>query len=150
MPYTYAYPRPAVTVDVAVFAPRGERWHVLLIQRAKDPFKGKWALPGGFVDEGEDLTDAARRELVEETGVDDVRLVQCATYGKPDRDPRGRVITVTYAAVLDTIREEARAGDDAARASWFPMDNLPDLAFDHRRIIGDCFKRAVEGAETAQ
>ena len=134
MPYTYDYPHPAVTVDIVLFSIRREIPSVLLIRRAREPFKGKWALPGGFVDIDEDLEQAARRELEEETGLRDIALEQFHTFGAVDRDPRERVISVAFLAVLPE-EAEPRAGSDAADAGWFPLANLPDMAFDHRQIL---------------
>ena len=134
--YSYKYPRPALTVDIVVFAIREDRLHVLLIQRAAEPFKGLWALPGGFVEIEESLDEAAHRELKEETGLEGASLEQFYTFGQPDRDPRGRVVTVAYFALAPanaTIRPEG--GTDACQAQWCPVDELPQLAFDHKDII---------------
>jgi len=147
MPYTYDYPRPQVTVDIAVFAPKDDRWQILLIQRKKPPFPGCWALPGGFVDPDEDLPEAAERELQEETGATGVHLEQRRTYGHPKRDPRGRTITVAYAGILDAIPSGICGADDAAEARWFPLDELPPLAFDHAQIVADCWERSRLGDE---
>lgn len=134
--YVYEYPRPMVTVDIVVFT-REETGGmlVLLIERKKEPFKGHWAIPGGFVGMEESLEEAAERELREETGVEGVKLKQFHAFGDPERDPRGRVITVAYAAVVK--REDLRfeAGSDAAGAELFPVDELPPLAFDHADIL---------------
>lgn len=132
--YTYDYPRPMVTTDAAVFCPLNGTLHVLLIQRGKEPFKGKWALPGGFVEMDESLEDAAARELEEETGVSGVALRQYHTFGALERDPRGRVITVAYWGWLDKPCE-VHASDDAMDARWHPVDSLPALASDHDIII---------------
>ncbi len=142
MPYCYDYPRPAVTVDVVAFTVREERLHVLLIQRQRAPFAGAWALPGGFVGMEEPLEAAAARELAEETGVQGAYLEQLYTYGDPDRDPRGRVITVAYFALIPADAPvRAEGGDDAAQARWFPMNDLPPLAFDHAEIIAYALRR---------
>jgi len=142
MPYCYEYPRPAVTVDVVAFTVRQERLHVLLIQREKPPFAGAWALPGGFVGMEEPLETAAARELAEETGVQGAYLEQLYTYGDPDRDPRGRVITVAYFALIPADAQvRTEGGDDAAQARWFPMDALPPLAFDHAEIVAYALRR---------
>lgn len=130
MAYTYEYPRPAVTVDMVIVAAR----RILLIRRGQKPFKGAWALPGGFLDIDEELDDAAARELEEETGLTGIALVQAGAYGTIGRDPRGRTVSVVYMAVLDKA-PAARAGDDAAEAEWFDLDKLPDLAFDHTEIV---------------
>ena len=131
--FGYDYPRPALTVDV-VLATREERPRVLLIRRGKDPFKGRWALPGGFVDENERLIDAARRELVEETGVEIEELEQLYTAGDPGRDPRGWTVSVVFLARV-TDPPAAKAADDAAEVGWFPLAQPPDMAFDHAMIL---------------
>ena len=140
--YCYAYPRPMVTVDVVTFTVREERLQVLLVQRRNPPFAGRWALPGGFVGMDESLEEAALRELAEETGVAQAYLEQLYTYGAPDRDPRGRVITVAYFALIPAgtpIRPEG--GDDAAQARWFATADLPPLAFDHAEIVAYAVRR---------
>lgn len=144
MPYTYEYPRPAVTVDIILFTFHAEELEVLLIQRKHPPYEGKWALPGGFVDMKEDLDTAARRELQEETNVTDVYLEQLYTFGEPDRDPRGRVITVAYFALLSLDQLAAqvvRSGDDAGDARWWNIYALPHLAFDHARVVDYALQR---------
>lgn len=123
-----------VTVDVVIFTIRGGALHVLLIRRGIAPFQGRWAIPGGFVHDGESLERAARRELREETGVSDVYLEQLYSFGDPGRDPRGRVVTVAYFALIAPDRP-LKAGTDAADARWFPLDERPPLAFDHARIL---------------
>lgn len=132
--HTYEYPRPALTVDVAVVTREG-RPHVLLIQRKKAPFAGSWALPGGFVEEGERLADAARRELVEETGVAVAELEQLYTAGDPGRDPRGWTVSVAYLARVEPGAVRAVAADDAGAVAWFALDELPALAFDHAMLL---------------
>jgi 8-oxo-dGTP diphosphatase len=134
MAYTYKYPRPMVTVDALVFAGTKPDLQVLLIQRGNEPFKGQWALPGGFVDMDEALYDAVVRELKEETGLDVVDFRQLHTFGDPGRDPRGRNISTVFMTHLPSP-VEPKAGDDAALARWFPMDELPALAFDHDEVI---------------
>jgi 8-oxo-dGTP diphosphatase len=133
--HTYEYPRPALTVDVAIVT-REARPHVLLIRRKKNPFAGSWALPGGFVDENERLADAARRELVEETGVAVADLEQLYTAGDPGRDPRGWTVSVAYLAQVDPKAIKPVAADDAAEVGWFALDELPALAFDHAMLLG--------------
>ena len=133
--YTYEYPHPAVTVDVAVFTQQNNQLKLLLIQRAHDPYKGKWALPGGFVDIDEDLDNAARRELKEETGISVGDIEQLHTYGAPDRDPRERVITVVYTTLISSNEVQLQPASDAAAAEWFDINQLPELAFDHPKII---------------
>lgn len=131
--FTYDFPRPALTVDVAVVT-REARPRILLIQRASEPFKSKWALPGGFVDSNERLTDAAKRELREETNIHCDDLEQLYTAGDPDRDPRGWTVSVVFFTRIES-QTHAKAGDDAAAAQWFPLDRLPPLAFDHAMIL---------------
>jgi 8-oxo-dGTP diphosphatase len=127
-----------VTVDVVVFNSQTGRLHVLLIQRAQEPFQDAWALPGGFVDLDESLEEAAGRELAEETGVEGVDLEQLQTYGDPNRDPRGRVISVAYCTLLPSKNiQHIQGGGDASQARWFPVDELPSLAFDHSKILAD-------------
>jgi 8-oxo-dGTP diphosphatase len=133
--YTYEYPHPAVTTDVAVFTLREQQLQLLLICRRHDPHKGKWALPGGFLEIDEDLEECAKRELKEETGVSDLYLEQLFTLGRPNRDPRERVISVTYYALAPANKLTVNAGSDAAEADWFPLNQLPELAFDHAEII---------------
>lgn len=132
--YTYAYPRPMVTVDAVVFAGDTAAPQVALIRRKNEPFAGCWALPGGFVDMEEPLETAAARELAEETGLRDVPLKQFFTFGDVGRDPRGRNIAVAYLGRLPAP-VPMRAGDDAGEAAWFSVQALPRLAFDHDRII---------------
>lgn len=132
--FSYDYPRPALTVDV-VLATREKRPRVLLIQRAGEPFSGCWALPGGFVDANERLIDAANRELHEEAGVRIDDLEQLFTAGDPGRDPRGWTVSVVFLARVDESQLQVAAGDDAADAKWFPLDELPQLAFDHAMIL---------------
>jgi len=143
MPYTYDYPRPAVTVDALVLrdSPRG--LEILLIRRGRDPFKGMWALPGGFVGMEEDLPEAAARELAEETGIKVKALVQLGAYGAPGRDPRGRNIGVAFVAFASPDAQPA-AGDDAAAVAWHPVGRLPPLAFDHGRMVRDALDRLPE------
>ena len=134
--HTYEYPRPSVTVDIVVYGyDGGKQLKMLLIQRGSDPYKGSWALPGGFVDMDETLEAAALRELEEETGVKDLYLEQLYTFGTPGRDPRGRVISVAYFSLVNLQDHPAVAASDADQAEWFPINDLPDLAFDHRDII---------------
>jgi 8-oxo-dGTP diphosphatase len=133
-PYCYDYPRPAVAADTVLFRMAGDQVEVLLIKRAGDPYKGRWALPGGFVDENESLEHAAARELEEETGVKAVRLEQVGAFGEPGRDPRGHTVSIVFAAVLERGRK-VRAGDDASEADWHPAFSPPPLAFDHKAIL---------------
>lgn len=133
--FVYAYPRPMVTVDAVVFTLKDGRPHVLLIERKHDPFAGHWALPGGFVEMEESLEAAAARELAEETGLTGLALEQFHTFGDPGRDPRGRSITAAYVGEVDWRACTPKAADDAADVRWFPLDALPPLAFDHRKIV---------------
>lgn len=141
MAYEYEYPHPAVTVDVVIFTIRNDELKVLLIKRAHDPFAGQWALPGGFVEMDESLVDAAKRELREETGVDAGYLEQLYTFGEPDRDPRERVISVAYYALMPSDALEIKAASDAEGVGWFAVDDLPELAFDHPTIVEMALER---------
>jgi 8-oxo-dGTP diphosphatase len=137
----------SVTVDLVVLTVRDDVLCVLAVRRGVAPYRGRWALPGGFVEEREGLLEAARRELAEETGLDDARvhLEQLASYGEPKRDPRGRVVTVAYLALAPELPEPS-AGTDAAEARWRPVAALladpGRLAFDHDRILADGLERA--------
>jgi len=136
-----------VTVDIVIFALRNWELQVLLIQRAVPPFEGQWALPGGFVLNHESLEDAARRELEEETGVRDVFLEQLYTFGDIGRDPRGRVVTVAYYALLTTEAAPLVAGTDAGAARWMPARTHPPLPFDHDRILEYALERLTNKLE---
>ncbi|MDX2730642.1 MULTISPECIES: NUDIX hydrolase [Streptomyces] len=141
----YAFEPFAVTVDLAVFTVRDGRLHVLLVERGEDPYKGHWALPGGFVLPRESAEDAARRELAEETGLTEatvsaLHLEQLCTYSDPDRDPRMRVVSVAYTALVPDL-PEPRGGGDAANARWWDAGALGALAFDHDRILTDAHDR---------
>ncbi len=135
MEYTYKYPRPAVTADCVVITREAEP-KVLLIQRAIEPYKGCWAFPGGFMNMDETTEQCAIRELEEETGLKLDIMHQIGAYSKVDRDPRGRTITVAYLAIIDKP-VQVNGQDDAAKAEWFPINNLPHLAFDHQEIMND-------------
>ncbi len=141
--HCYAYPHPAVTTDVVVFTIRDRRLKLLLIERGGEPFRGMWALPGGFLDIDEDLEACAKRELEEETGVSGVYLEQLYTFGKPDRDPRERVISIAYYALVPSDRLQVKAASDASDAKWFALDEMPELAFDHNQIIKQAHGRLV-------
>ena len=134
MSFTYEYPRPCVTTDCLVFRKIDTIWSVLLIERGNEPFKGCWALPGGFLEMEEDLDACAARELQEETGLTDIELHQLYAFGAPNRDPRHRTISVAYWGVDNTERQ-AVGSDDAVEARWFALDKLPSLAFDHELIL---------------
>jgi 8-oxo-dGTP diphosphatase len=129
------HPRPSVSVDLVIFTIAGNDLKVLLIRRRGEPFEGHWALPGGFVEIDESLEHAAARELKEEVGVENVYLEQLYTFGDPQRDPRGRVISVAYFALIDAGRQHIAAASDAADASWHSVFKPPRLAFDHRRVL---------------
>ena len=131
--YCYRYPHPAVTTDCVIFGFDGTNLKVLLVERGIDPFKGKWALPGGFLKLEESAEQGARRELKEETGLDAAYIRQFHTFSDPDRDPRERVVTIAYYALVRL--QDVVGGDDAARAEWFDLDQIPPLAFDHDRIL---------------
>ncbi|MFO0844387.1 MAG: NUDIX domain-containing protein [Gemmataceae bacterium] len=137
--HSYDWPRPAVTVDVALFTVAGPghplRLEVLLIRRGDEPFRGRWALPGGFVHEHEDLPDAAARELGEETGLRGVYLEQVGAVGTPGRDPRGHTVTVVWVGLVPADRGALQASGDARAAAWFDVAGLPKLAFDHAAIL---------------
>jgi len=141
--FTYRHPRPALTVDCAVLGADLERGRleVLLVRRKLEPHAGRWALPGGFVDVGEDLEAAARRELEEETGLERIFLEQLYTFGAPDRDPRERVVSVAYFALVKPGDHRVRAASDAADAAWFAVPEAPELAFDHARILAMALER---------
>lgn len=137
MTHTYEFPRPAVTVDCVVFGLdlKEDALRIMLIERDVPPFKGRWALPGGFVKMDESVDEAARRELREETGIEGVFLEQLYTFGEVSRDPRERVISVAYYALVSLEGHAIEAGTDARAAAWFSIDDLPGLAFDHDSIV---------------
>ena len=136
--YCYKYPHPAVTADCVIFGFDGVNIKVLLIQRGNDPYKGKWAFPGGFMNMDETAEQCARRELEEETGLSDVTVEQFCTFSDVNRDPRERVITVAHYALVKM--SEVKGNDDAEKAQWFSLDEIPSLAFDHELM----FKKAIE------
>jgi 8-oxo-dGTP diphosphatase len=138
--YAYDYPRPAVTVDIVIVTREAKR-RVLLIRRKHAPYEGKWALPGGFVDMDEPLEAAARRELYEETGVRTGTLRQLHTFGDPERDPRGRTISVVYLAEVNPEDVKPEAADDAAAVDWFSLGRPPHMAFDHADILAVARRR---------
>lgn len=141
MPYTYEYPRGALTVDCVVFGVDDHDLKVMLIQRDLPPFEGRWALPGGFVRVDETLEDAARRELEEETRLKKVFLEQLYTFGALERDPRERVVSVAYYALVNLSDHPVRAATDARDAAWFGVHDVPTLAFDHREILHMALER---------
>ena len=140
--YCYKYPHPAVTTDCVIFGFNGERLQVLLIERGIEPFKGRWAFPGGFLKMDETAEEGAKRELKEETGLENAYIQQLHTFSAPNRDPRERVITIAYYALVKI--QEVKGGDDAASARWFPLDEIPPLAFDHDYILRMATQRLRE------
>jgi 8-oxo-dGTP diphosphatase len=137
--YTYDYPRPSVTVDIVLLT-RERKPRVLLIRRRHDPFAGRWALPGGFIEMDETLEESARRELQEETGLEVGKLEQLHTFGDPGRDPRGRTITVVFMGRVGN-KLKPQADDDAVEVGWHRLDRLPQLAFDHAEVLASARKR---------
>ena len=140
--YCYKYPHPSVTTDCVIFGFNGERLQVLLIERGIEPFKGRWAFPGGFLKMDETAEDGALRELKEETGLENAYIQQLHTFSDPNRDPRERVITIAYYALVKI--QEVKCCDDAASARWFPLDEIPPLAFDHDFILRMATQRLRE------
>lgn len=141
MTHSYEYPRAALTVDCVVFGLDDEDLKVMLIQRDLPPFEGEWALPGGFVHVEETIDEAARRELEEETGLENVFLEQLYTFGALDRDPRERVVSVAYYALVNLFDHRVQAATDAREAAWFPAHDVPSLAFDHVDILAAALER---------
>jgi 8-oxo-dGTP diphosphatase len=137
----YHPPKVTMTTDIVIFTIREERPELLLIQRGNPPFQGSWALPGGILEQDEDLDVCARRELEEETGVAGLELEQLHAFGAPARDPRGRYVTVAYLTLVRPDRLSPKASSDAASVRWFPSDALPPLAFDHGEIIAMARRR---------
>ena len=146
--YTYEYPRPSVAADCVIFGFDGREINVLLIERGGEPFKGDWALPGGFLKMDETIEQCARRELMEETNVNCSYLEQFKVYSKVDRDPRTRVLSVAFFALVRKSDYDVIGGDDAVRAAWFVWNALPTLAFDHATIITDARERLRERLAT--
>lgn len=142
MSHTYEYPRPALTVDCIVFGLDAElELKIMLIKRDIPPFQGQWAIPGGFVRMDETLEAAALRELQEETGIQDVYLEQLYTFGDLGRDPRDRIVTVAYYALINLIDQKIQASTDAREAYWFPLSKIPKLVFDHEQILQTAIAR---------
>ena len=144
--YSYEYPRPALTADVAVLRLEGIP-EILLVERKDPPFAGMWALPGGFMEIDESLEEAARRELMEETGIKAGELIRYDSYDEPGRDPRGRTVTQVFVMIWKETMGEAVADSDANAVKWFDLTRLPLLAFDHAKIIGDVLEMMREGAK---
>ena len=138
--YSYDYPRPSVTVDIVLLSDAFPHPQVLLIRRKNSPFRNLWALPGGFLEMDESLQESALRELHEETDISNVRLTQIGAFGNPNRDPRGRVITIAYLGIVNSEQQIAVAGSDASEVAWFSTLDLPKLAFDHNDIIEKALK----------
>ena len=143
MQYYYSHPHPAVTTDIVIFSIREQKLKLLLVKRAREPFAGSWALPGGFVGIDEDLEACALRELEEETGVTGVYLEQLHTCGSPTRDPRERVISVAYYSLIPSDRLNVRPASDAKAVAWFALEDLPAMAFDHADIVTMAHQRLV-------
>ena len=139
--HTYEFPRAALAVDCVVFGMDDEGLRLLLIERGLPPFEGEWALPGGFVHTDETVDDAARRELKEETGIEKVFLEQLYTFSELQRDPRERVISIAYYALVNLIDHRVRAATDAREAAWFSVNDVPTLAFDHAEILNVALTR---------
>jgi len=145
MKYCYKHERPALAVDIVVFRFDLTAPQILLVKRGSDPFKGNWALPGGFLDMNEELETSAKRELSEECGLDNIELCQLEAFGSINRDPRGRTISIAYLGVLTDYDNEICAGSDASDVGWHALDELPPLAFDHNKIIESAKKRLNQG-----
>lgn len=146
--YCYKYPHAAITTDSVVFGFDGKALHVLLVERGGEPFKGDWAIPGGFIHMDETVEEGALRELKEETSVDHLYLEQFHVFSGVNRDPRERVITVAFFALVRKCDYHVMGGDDAAKAEWFAIDCLPQLAFDHKEIIGMARVKLQEALRT--
>ena len=142
--FCYSYPHPAVTADTVLFTILQEKLCILLIQRAAEPFRSSWALPGGFLEIDETPKACAKRELQEETGIRGVHLEQFHTFGEPARDPRERVISIAYLGLAPWNRLSPQAASDARAVAWYPINALPEMAFDHVDIIGKARQRLTE------
>lgn len=142
--FCYEYPRPALGTDILLFSKEKEETFVLLIERGNDPFIGFWAFPGGFVEEGESCEDAAARELQEETNLKVENLYQLGTFSNPNRDPRGWIVSVAFYNFVNRDQLTPKAGDDAKSLQWFPITNLPKLAFDHQEILNKALDLLVK------
>ncbi len=137
----HSFEKPSVTVDIVIFTIKENDLKILLVKRKINPFKDYWAIPGGFVRIHESLEEAAKRELEEETGVKNVYLEQLYSFGEPKRDPRGRVITIAYMALINSENIKLRATTDVSDAQWFSIKKIPHLAFDHKKILDYSLKR---------
>lgn len=147
-PYCYDHPRPAVTVDTLVFTLDGDAIRMLMVRRKAEPFAGRWAIPGGFLEIDEEIEDAVLRELREETGLDEVALLApIGVFGELDRDPRGRTITLAHAAAVRGPAPEVTASDDAAEAAWLEPDEVDQFAFDHDQIVAEGLQWLAIGIE---
>lgn len=134
--YCYEYPRPGLGADILLFSKEENTTYLLLIERGKNPYAGYWAFPGGFVEEGESCETAALRELKEETNVDiHTKIYQIGAFSTPGRDPRGWIVSVAYYTFVNRHDLKPSAGDDAREFRWFPIHDIPKLAFDHREIL---------------
>lgn len=142
--YFYRYPRPSVASDCVIFGFDGSALKLLLVERGQKPFLGAWALPGGFLHQDETIEECAARELREETNLRNVYMEQFKVYSNPDRDPRGRVISIAFIALVRPSDYNVIAGDDASKAFWFKVDELPPLAFDHQKIVREARERLKE------
>lgn len=137
----HKYEKPSVTADIVIYTIQNDELKILLVKRGIEPFKDKWAIPGGFVRIHESLENAAKRELEEETGVKDVYLEQLYSFGDPKRDPRGRVITIAYMALINSEKIKIKAATDASEVQWFSIKKIHSLAFDHKKILDYSLKR---------
>ncbi len=142
--FTYEYPRPALGTDMLLFSKQPDNVYILLIQRKNTPFKDFWAFPGGFVEEGESCEQAVLRELKEETGLEHSNLFQIGAFSDPERDPRGWIVTVAFAAWVNMKETKPIAGDDAKNVKWFSLDKMPPLAFDHAIILNKAISVFVD------
>ena len=142
--YCYKYPRPAYTADCMVFTNKTENAEIVLIKRKHEPFKNHWALPGGFVDIDETSYEAAKRELFEETGITVENITEFGIFDALGRDPRGRTVSVVYYIFKKDVSNKMTAGDDASEVQFFPIKNLPELAFDHKEIIMRAIKKLID------
>jgi 8-oxo-dGTP diphosphatase len=145
MVFTYHFPMPAVTVDSIIYRKNAKGINeVLLIRRGNEPFKDQWALPGGFIEMDEELDNAAKRELLEETGIIQNNLQQLFTIGTVGRDPRQRTISIIYGGAFSDENTQIKVGDDAKEAAWYSINDLPPLAFDHNKIIQKAFAEFIK------